>query len=148
MTAMTASACWKPRWTAPRTRTFYVVDSPEAPEWAGALASFDKDVILKHDAEIPGIADMIREVSVECVPFDRVLERLPEGELDLLQIDTEGADAFILSLFPFDRIRPAIVHWEVRHLSFQEREECLEMLAGHGYRFAASGSQDMLAVRC
>ena len=131
---------------APASRVFFVVDSPDAPNWAGALASFDKDVILKHEKEIPGIAEMIREVRVECVTFLRVLERLPGAELDLLQIDTEGADAFILSLFPFDRIKPAIVHFEVRHLSLEEREDCLEMLASHGYCFAASGSQDMLAV--
>ena len=83
---------------------------------------------------------------MDCIAFDTVLARLPEGELDLLQIDTEGADAFILSLFPFETVRPAIVHWEIRHLSFAEREDCLERLAGFGYRFALSGSQDMLAV--
>jgi FkbM family methyltransferase len=128
-------------------RSFFTVDSPAAPMWAGALASFKKDVVLRHADDIPGLERMIKEVNVDCITFDSVFAHLPEGNLDLLQIDTEGADAFILSLFPFERIKPAIVSWEVRHLSFREREECLALLASYGYRFALSGSQDMLAVR-
>jgi hypothetical protein len=90
---------------------------------------------------------MIREETVDCVTFDIVLERLPNGQLDLLQIDAEGADASLLSLFPFERICPSIVHWEVRHLTMNQRENCLDRLAGFGYRFAMSGDQDMLAVQ-
>ena len=129
------------------TRPFFTVDSPDAPPWAGALASFQKDVILKHADKIPGIENMIGQVSVDCITFDSVLDHLPDRELDLLQIDAEGADGFILSCFPFGRVRPAIVHWEVRHLNLQERENCLSRLAGFGYRFAPSGDQDMLALR-
>jgi hypothetical protein len=72
---------------------------------------------------------------------------VPCNSIDLLQIDTEGADGYIFSLFPLDRVRPSIIHWEVKHLSTPEREECLGRLAGFGYRFALSGDEDMLAVR-
>jgi hypothetical protein len=51
-----------------------------------------------------------------------------------------------LSLFPFNRIKPALIHWEVKHLTKTEREGCLDRLAGFGYRFAPSGPEDMLAV--
>jgi hypothetical protein len=77
-----------------------------------------------------------------------VLDRLPCEQLDLLQIDTEGADAYILSLFPFSRVRPAIIHWETKHLSKKQREDCLDRLTGFGYRFASSGDEDMMAVKC
>ena len=90
---------------------------------------------------------MVAEMAVDCITFDSVFEYLPEGGLSLLQIDTEGADGFILSLFPFERIKPAIVHWEVNHLSLREREDSLGLLASHGYRFAASGDRDMMALR-
>lgn len=66
---------------------------------------------------------------------------MPEGNVDSLQIDTEGADALVVSLFPFERIKPTIVSWEVHHLSLRKREECLALQAGDGYRFAPSGSQ-------
>jgi FkbM family methyltransferase len=131
----------------PDTRTLYTIaESSAAPPWAGGLASFDRAVIAKHGDLIPGLESMIQAEPVQCVPFGAVLDKLATDRIDLLQIDTEGADGFILSLFPFKRIKPAIVHWEVKHLTTQQREDALDLLAAHGYRFAPSGSEDMLAV--
>lgn len=127
-------------------RTLFTVDSSTAPSWAGGLASFQRETIVKHSDLIPGLETMIREDSVDCVTFDKVLGCLPSNQLDLLQIDTEGADGYILTLFPLDRLQPSIIHWEVKHLSTAQREECLERLAGFRYRFAVSGDEDMLAV--
>jgi FkbM family methyltransferase len=128
-------------------RSLFTIDSPDAPEWAAGLASFQKEVILRHAEIIPGIESMITEVAVDCITFDSVFEHLPDGTLNLLQIDTEGTDGLILSLFPFDQIKPAIVHWEIIHMSLRERENCLGLLTKQGYRIAASGDQDMMAVR-
>jgi hypothetical protein len=88
---------------------------------------------------------MIREEPVDCITFDEVLGRMPHERIDLLQIDAEGADAYLLSLFPFDRVRPAIVHWEIKHYTKTQKQDCLDRLAGFGYRFAPSG-EDMMAV--
>ena len=110
------------------------------------MASFQRDHIIKHSYLIPGIEAMITEICVDCIPFDDVLERLPSERLDLLQIDAEGADAYLLSLFPFDRVRPAIIHWEMKNLVKYQQEETLGMLSSRGYRFARSGGEDMLAV--
>lgn len=88
---------------------------------------------------------MIREEMVDCIPFDDVLSRLSRAP-DILQIDTEGADALVLSLFPFERVRSPLVHWEVKHLTVTQREQVLDRLGGFGYRFASSGDEDMLAV--
>ena len=127
-------------------RTLFTVDSSIAPSWVGGLASFQRETILKHSDLIPGLETMINEDSVECITFDKVLGCLHDERIDLLQMDVEGADGYILSLFPFDRVQPAIVHWEVKHLSKRQREECLGRLAAFGYRFAPSGDEDMLAV--
>ena len=136
-----------PRWTASQARGPSIPSrKAAAPPWAGGLASFDRAVISKHGDLIPGLESMIQSEPVQCVPFGAVLDRLTTDRLDLLQIDTEGADGFILSLFPFERIKPAIVHWEVKHLTTRQREHALDLLAAHGYRFAPSGSEDMLAV--
>lgn len=131
---------------APGLRTLFSVDAAKAPAWGRALASFDREHLLKHAHLIPGIADMITEETVTCLPFAEVLHHVHPGRLDLLQIDTEGADATVLALFPFEDLRPAIVHWEVHHLSRGQRAACLQRLSRFGYRFAESGSQDMLAV--
>jgi hypothetical protein len=122
------------------------VESKTAPAWTGGLASFKRETIIKHSDLIPGLQGMIREETIDCITFDEVLRRLPSERIDLLQIDTEGADAYVLSLFPFDRVIPAIIHWEVKHLSKFQQEETLEMLYRRGYRLARSGAEDMLAV--
>ena len=110
-------------------------------------ASFERETIVKHSNLIPGLEGMIREETVSCIPFDDVLKRLPSERLDLLQIDTEGTDAYILSIFSFDRLLPAIIHWEVKHMIKTQREDCFDRLAGFSYRFAASGDEDMMAVQ-
>ncbi len=130
-----------------RTRALFTVESDDLPKWAGGMASFDRDHILKHDYLIPGIGTLVRELEVDCIPFADVLAKLPGRRLDLLQIDAEGADGYILSLFPFDLIQPAVIHWEVKNMTRGQQEQALELLAGHGYLIARSGREDMLAVR-
>ena len=127
-------------------RILFTVESDSVPAWARGMASFERENIVKNSYLIPGLEAMIKEVTVNCITFDDVIQKLPLGRLDLLQIDAEGADGYILSLFPFDRISPAIVHWESKNLSKPQREECLDRLLHFGYRFAPSGDEDMLAV--
>jgi FkbM family methyltransferase len=127
-------------------RILYTVVGPDAPDWAGGLASFDRDTVVKHEHLCPGLSSMIKEESVRCLPFATILAELPSERLDILQIDTEGADGYILSLFPFDKIRPAIVHFEIKHLDKAAQEQAYDLLLKHGYRLARSGGEDMLAV--
>jgi FkbM family methyltransferase len=127
-------------------RTLFTVVSDQAPVWAAGMASFQREHIVKHARLIPGLEGMIQEITVDCVPFDDVFACLPSPRVDLLQIDAEGADARILSLFPFDRVKPAIIHWEIKNLTLVEREDCFDNLSRLGYRFAASGDEDMMAV--
>jgi hypothetical protein len=54
--------------------------------------------------------------------------------LDLLEIDAEGYDLELLKLFDFSRIKPPIVRFEHMHLSADERDEAVELLADLGYR--------------
>ena len=126
-------------------RSLYTVESELLPKWAGGMASFDRNHILKHDYLIPGIAEMVRELNVPCITFSDVLEKLPTEQLDLLQIDAEGADGYLISLFPFDKLKPAIIHWESKNMTRAQQEETLELLASHGYLVSRSGDEDTLA---
>jgi len=129
-----------------RTRNLYTVDCEALPTWAGGMASFDRAHLLKHDYLLPGIAAKIRELTVECATFEDVLDRMPCKRLDILQIDAEGADGYLLSLFPFERVRPAIIQWEIKNMTRAQQEAALDLLCGHGYLVARSGGEDMLAV--
>lgn len=127
-------------------RVLYRVNPEGLPKWVGGLASFDRNTVAKHSELCPGLEEHIQEEIVDCLPFEDILNQLPGTSLDLLQIDTEGADGWILSLFPFERVRPKIVHFEIKHLSKNEREEALQRLVSRGYSIAVSGTEDMLAV--
>lgn len=85
---------------------------------------------------------------MKCIPFTDVIQSLADPRrLDLLQIDAEGADGYILSLFPFDRLQPAIVHWEIKNMTRLQQEAALDLLCSRGYLISRSGGEDMLAVR-
>lgn len=129
-----------------RMRSLYTIEADQLPKWVASMASFDREQILKHQNLVPGLAGMVREIKVPCITFDDALDRLGSDRLDVLQIDAEGADGYLLSLFPFDRIRPAIVHWEIKHMARGQQEVTLDLLIGQGYRIARSGGEDMLAV--
>jgi FkbM family methyltransferase len=131
-----------------RTRNLYTIESDAVPKWAGGMASFDRDQILKQGYLIEGLEGMVREVQVDCVIFDDVLDYLPGNRLDLLQIDAEGADGHILSLFPFNCFKPAIIHWEIKNMTVVQQEEALERVIAHGYLVSRSGGEDAVAVRC
>jgi FkbM family methyltransferase len=129
-----------------RTRSLYTVECDDLPKWAGGMASFERAHLLKHDYLIPGITEKIRELTVECVTFGDVLDRIAGERLDLLQIDAEGADGYLLSLFPFQRLKPVIIHWEIKNMTRVQQEAALDLVCGHGYLVARSGGEDMLAV--
>jgi len=128
-------------------RNPYTVESDQVSKWAGGMASFHREHLLKQNYLVEGIKGMVRELKVRCIPFGDVVDRLPSRRLDLLQIDAEGADGYILSLFLFDRIRPAIIHWEIKNMARREKEASLDRVTSYGYRIAPSGQEDMLAVR-
>jgi len=127
------------------TRKLYTVGAGDVPEWARGLASFDRNVIVKHESLIPGLHDLIETEEVECITFDDVIAECGLRKIDLLQVDVEGYDAEIIKMFPFERIRPSIVHFERKHLSCDELESALQVLVRNKYKFANAGAEDMVA---
>jgi hypothetical protein len=131
----------------PGERILYTIEESEATDWKGGLASFSRETITKHEKFFPGISSKILEQKVPCLTPAMVLEKIPGGYLDILQIDTEGADGMIISLFPFERICPAIVHFEIKHLSKSEQEKSFARLIGYGYKLSKPVDDDILAVK-
>jgi hypothetical protein len=107
---------------------------------------FDRPHIVKHSYLIPDLEAMIKEVSVDRVPFEGVIEHLPSDQLDLLQVDTEGAGGYILSSFPYERMRPRIIQWESKNRTKSQKVEVFDLLGRSCYRFTPSGREDTLAV--
>lgn len=116
------------------TRTLYTVsrDWQDTVEWAPQLASFDKQHILKFGYPETAVA----AEDVECITMDDLLDEVPNGEVDLLQIDVEGYDYELLKLVDFRRVKPAIVRFEHKHLSAADFDSAVRILLDQGYEVA------------
>jgi FkbM family methyltransferase len=125
--------------------TLYILDGNGLPEWASGMASFDKNNILRHEYLFPGINDHIKEIEVDTITFRKLFTDHSINKLDLLQIDTEGFDAEILEMFPFQLIKPGIIHFESKHIPKRKLEKVLDDLLAKGYKIARDREEDMIA---
>lgn len=117
------------------------------PEWTEQLASFDRDHLLKHQDRAPGLSEHIEVLDVPTLSFDDLLNQTQITNLDVLQIDAEGMDAQLLAWFPFNRIRPALLHYEIAHMSAHDHGSVTRRLTSLGYKVVTSESPtDDMAV--
>jgi FkbM family methyltransferase len=105
-------------------------------------ASFFRPQLLKHG--IP--ANQIETVQVRCATIASLLQEYGFDRCDLLQIDAEGYDSQIIRTIDFDAVQPLIVRFEQVHLTNADCEECIELLASHGFRFITE-RRDIIALR-
>lgn len=90
-----------------------------------------------HLMNKPGRRQRSRDCrQVPCWTFATLLEKAQvPAQVDLLQIDAEGADFEIIRAIDFQLFKPAIIRWEHMVLCERDRNACLELLAQQGYRF-------------
>jgi FkbM family methyltransferase len=124
------------------TRTMYCVSPSvaELPRWTEQLASFHLDHLLKHEVQAPGLSDHIISVQAPTLSFDALLDACDLRSLDVLQIDAEGLDAQLLAWFPFGRLKPALLHYEIAHMTVAEHLEVAGRLKGLGYSVMSGDS--------
>jgi FkbM family methyltransferase len=124
------------------TRTMYCVPPAiaELPPWTEQLASFNLGHLLKHEEQAPGLSEHIVRVQVPTLTFDALLDVCDLRSLDVLQIDAEGLDAQLLGWFPFGRLKPALLHYEIAHMTEAEHSETTGRLEGLGYSVMSGDS--------
>lgn len=121
--------------TRRETRTLYTVaDEPGVPEWAGMLASFDRETLLSHRQFLSEIDALLRCGAVECVGLNDLLAEAKADHVDLLQIDVEGYDHELIRILDLERFAPSIVRFEHVHLTHDQHDACIDKLVAHGYR--------------
>jgi FkbM family methyltransferase len=122
------------------------VGTDDLPGWTEQLASFRKEHILSHEDRAPGVSKRLTMRKVPTISFEDLLDRHHIKSLDVLQIDAEGMDAQLLTWFPFERIKPALLHYETVHMSAEEQEGIRSRLNDLGYKVRRSGSMDNMAI--
>jgi FkbM family methyltransferase len=118
------------------------------PAWAHGLASFDKNVLLKHKdwdgVKGKNFEESIEAVRVPVVTVKQLLERHPDlGPVAVLQVDTEGHDFIVVKSAIEGGLLPSIINYEHKHLSYEDQIACREMLAAKGYAFHATGTDTL-----
>ena len=112
----------------------------DLPPWTEQLASFSREHILGHEHRAPGVSKRLLMRRVPTVSFEDLLDRYGVESLDALQIDAEGMDAQLLAWFPFERIKPALLHYDTAHMSAEERRLVCTRLKDFGYTVRSAGS--------
>jgi FkbM family methyltransferase len=116
----------------------------EGPDWLPQIASLDRNFLVGLSDLVPNLESFLEVETVPCLTFDTLFRTYGLGKIDLLQIDAEGRDAEILELFDVTRRRPAIVHFEHKHLSERTYERCVDCLIPVGYKISIA-KDDTLA---
>lgn len=119
------------------TRDFYRVmeQADHLPAWSKGLGSFYPEIILKHKWAIPDLETYIVKDTVRCYSLASLLKKHNVDGLNLLMIDTEGYDYEILKQIDFSKIKPELIIYEHKHISRQDRRECMKLLSAQDYVF-------------
>jgi len=95
------------------------------------VASLSRQHVENHVPQ--DLHDIIRPQVVEGVSVQTLLARQRLDCLNLLQIDTEGADYEILQQFDFRKMRPEIVLFEQLNLNRTDKDASKQFMENHGY---------------
>jgi len=128
-----------------------VVERGDLPDWANGVSSLfnNRNVLGGRKATPEDWAVIQRERIAEpvaCMTLPDLLQHHDIKHIDLLQIDTEGADWMVLRQVPFETLRPAVIHMEHYNLPDDERHQAIDLLLKWEYAIRAD-HKDLLATR-
>jgi FkbM family methyltransferase len=129
--------------TSDGTTKFYSVKESACnlSNWLEQSASLNRDKVLgalhywkqKHPDSLETADSLLEETTLPTLTIKSLLQKYGVQKLDLLVIDTMSFDFEIIKMFPFDWIKPSIIHFEHSLLSIQDQRACLKYLADLGY---------------
>lgn len=119
----------------------------DLPDWTEQLASFHIEHLLRHEEKAPDLSRHIQKQAIQTISFEDLLDKFGLESIDVLQIDAEGMDAKLLVWFPFERIKPSVLHYETAHMSADEHQAVRARLEHFGYIVRRADSHlDNMAV--
>jgi len=95
---------------------------------ADELCSFDEKHVLKHFPK-----GVTVEVPVTVMTVSVFLRMYGIEDVRLLVLDTEGWDAALIAVWPFELSTPPVIVFEHIHLLAQDRKQAEELLSKHCY---------------
>lgn len=119
------------------TGTMYYVDvRDDDPEFATALATFERGVLESHSWAMADIKDRILQIDIPTLRLESLLRRHGVERVDLLLIDAEGYDFEIVQQIDFRaRWAPRFMIFEIKHLDQGTRRRARRLLRRSGYKW-------------
>ena len=91
--------------------------------------------------------DCIEALRVQCSGLHALISRLSwTQDIDVLQIDAEGADDEVIYASDTERLRPRVINFERRHLSDERQRKLEAFLSGQGYAILNWSDSDSTAI--
>ncbi len=113
---------------------YRVKSNSDLPDWVNGIASLDKDHHLKSNTP----SENIVEEKVKGITFDTLFKKHNVKKIDFLQVDAEGYDYDLIKMFPFDRFRPKLIHFEhslrTKNMTYEQYDEINSYLIRMGYK--------------
>ena len=151
------SICKNAIFSENKIMNFYFVDENSIPKlgkhWASAIGSFDKKHILNHKSKRFKIESSdIKEIQIEFITFDKLVEKYSIRSIDKLQIAVEGAEYEILKTIDLKNIKINQILFESKHFdgTFKEGEKLVEIkqkLVSEGYKLSQIDNENILAKK-
>lgn len=93
------------------------------------------------------LEDCIEQLSVPCTTLHALIAQLAWGpDVDILQVDAEGADDAVIFASDTQRLRPRIINYERSHLTEERRMALEAFLIRQGYRIVHWSGSDTVAI--
>jgi FkbM family methyltransferase len=99
--------------------------------WSRQLASFDRAHLVRHGV----IDEEIEAVSVPCLTLQSLMKKYGIGAIDVLQVDTEGFDAEVVTMALELPQPPDCIYFENVHLNPIVMDKLFGKLSERGYRW-------------
>jgi FkbM family methyltransferase len=109
------------------------------PDWYEGIGSLSREAVLSHTRLIPDLADRLVEADVPSLTYASLCRRHGLEAVDLLLLDTEGADFEILRSIDFDARPPRLLIYEHYHFSREDRDACAAYAESLGYETMEEG---------
>jgi FkbM family methyltransferase len=95
------------------------------------------------------IAHHTQRLDVPCYALKTLLCQYDVKQIDLLVIDTEGADWMVARQLPLERYSPRVVYLEYNHLTAYEQVACAEHFRNQGYKIyiESPSEENFLAIK-
>lgn len=120
-------------------RDFYFInpENGKAPPWSEQLSSFNRAIPAAVLKDYPSAKVISKKV--KCIDFDSLMAKHNLDNIDLLMMDIEGYDAFILDTIDFEKWQPDLIVFEHCHLNDLEIRQTDKKLELYNYQVCKLG---------